>query len=140
MINPKRNIISKIRTLIKSQNQLKILPTIIVVKMVIILINVKLKKSLIDYRLLKKIKVKYLKYSTQLIILGINLVTHLVITSVYYSPSNDTDNDQTELGCNDTYCKLIELISKLGNPELKRKYTNKLKSLLTNKESKHSTS
>lgn len=66
----------------------------------------------------------------------------------YNSPSEDSDNN-IELGCNDVCCKpvkqitvftkqnqketaLIELISRLEDSELKKKYTDKLKSLLIN--------
>lgn len=69
-------------------------------------------------------------------------------SSDYHSPSDYSDNN-IKLGCNDVCCKpvkqttvltkqnqeetaLIELISRLEDPELKQKYTNKLKSLLTN--------
>lgn len=69
-------------------------------------------------------------------------------SSNYNSPSEDSDNN-IELGCNDVCCKpvkqitvltkqnqeetaLIELISRLEDSELKKKYTDKLKSLLIN--------
>ena len=99
---------------------------------------------------------KFSNYPTNILI---HRVLHLVKlvnlpfssdTSNYYCPSDITDNNQIELGYNDTCCEqinvrrksqqekdsLIELINKLDNPELKRKYTNKLKSLLMNKDKK----
>ena len=38
-------------------------------------------------------------------------------TSDYPSPSNNTEDDQIELGCNDTCCKLVNVLSKSQQAE-----------------------